>query len=162
MYSCRNQTRNMRHVYKKYGTDLIGYFSKLFKIDHSRISGCTGNNHFRLMLLRQGANLLIIKISLFRNAIGHDVIKQTGKVHRGSVCQVSSRIQTHPENRVSRLANRHGYRHIGLCTGVRLYIGIFRSKKLLHSFNGNIFHLVHFQAAAIIALSGIAFRVFIG
>ena len=162
VYPCGNQSRNMRHVHKEYGTDLIGYFSKLFKIDHSRISGCTGNNHFRLMLLCQGANLVIIKIALFRNTIRHDVVKKTGKVYRGPVCQVSARIQTHSENRVSRLANRHGHRHIGLCTGVGLYIGIFRAEKLLHSFNGNVFHLVHFLTTAVITLSGIAFRVFIG
>ena len=156
-----NESRNMRHIHKENCANLVRNLSKLFKINDSWVSRSTGNNHFRFIFLRNTKNLIIVQESLFSYAIGHNIVKQSRKVNGGTMGQVSTGIQAHAHNGISRLADRHGYRHIGLCTGVGLHIGIFSTEELFCSFNGKSLYLINLLTASIIALSRIAFRILV-
>ena len=70
--------------------------------------------------------------------------------------------QVHAEHRVAGLDKRKINRHVGLRARVRLYVGVLRAEELFRPLNGQIFHLVHALAAAIVALAGITLGVFIG
>ena len=58
----------------------------------------------------------------------------------------------------------HGQEHgcIGLRSAVGLHVGILGAKELLHAVDGQLFHLIHHLAAAVVALAGIAFGIFVG
>ena len=51
---------------------------------------------------------------------------------------------------------------IGLCAGVGLHVGILGSEELADAVDGYLLHFVHHLAAAIVALAGVAFGVFVG
>ncbi len=70
--------------------------------------------------------------------------------------------QVHAQHRVAGLDKRKINRHVGLRTRVRLYVGVLRAEELFRPLNGQVFHLVHALAAAIVALAGITLGVFIG
>ena len=75
---------------------------------------------------------------------------------------MSATVQAHAHNGISCLQHRHKYRHIGLCAGMWLYIGIITAKQLLRPLNGNGLYHVDVLTAAIVALPGISFCVLIG
>ena len=72
------------------------------------------------------------------------------------MCEVKS----HEDIAWLQYSEQHG--SVGLCSRVRLYVGIFSSEKLLDTFNGEILHFVDNLASAIVAFARIAFGIFIG
>ena len=52
--------------------------------------------------------------------------------------------------------------HVGLRTGVGLHVGVFGAEKFLGAVAGQVFHHVGKLAAAVVALAGIAFGIFVG
>lgn len=76
--------------------------------------------------------------------------------------QVSSVGKVESEEFVARFQCGHEDRHIGLCSGVRLHIGIFGTEYLLDTFDGELFGTIHNLTSAVVAVSGIAFGVLVG
>ena len=85
-----------------------------------------------------------------------------GHVYRRAVGQMAAVGQVHAQHRVAGLDKRKINRHVGLRARVRLYVGVLRAEELFRPLNGQVFHLVHALAAAIVALAGITLGVFIG
>ena len=54
------------------------------------------------------------------------------------------------------------YGCVGLCARVGLYVGIFGSEQLAHTVDGELLHLVHYLATAIVSLAGIALGILVG
>src|SRR5690606_7829541 len=52
--------------------------------------------------------------------------------------------------------------HVRLRPRVGLYVGVLGVEKLLGAGDGQVFYEVHILAAAVVALAGIAFGVFVG
>ena len=77
------------------------------------------------------------------------------------MCQMPAMIQIHTHNRVAGLTDRKLHRHIGLCAGMGLYIGIFTAKQFLRPVNCQVFYHIHTLTSAVIPLPRIAFRIFI-
>ena len=76
--------------------------------------------------------------------------------------QVSAMVQVHAHNRIARIADGKLDSQVRLCAGMRLYIGIITAKQLFCPFDRQILHHVHAFASAVISLSRISFRIFIG
>ena len=74
---------------------------------------------------------------------------------------MSTILQAHGKNFITRL--EHGKIHcgIGLATGVRLDICMFSSEDLLGSFNSEVFRDIHMLTATVISLGWISFCVLI-
>ena len=70
--------------------------------------------------------------------------------------------QIHAQYGVAGLDERKVDRHVGLCAGVGLYVDMLRAKKLVGPVDGQVFHLIHALAAAVVALAGITLGVFVG
>ena len=124
MKSCCHQTCDMCHIYHQICTAFVCDLTETWKINGSRISTCTGNDHFRFALHRDLFYFVIINESFVVNSIRYDVEISTGKVDRASVCQMSAVIQVHTHHSVTRLKQCKLYCHVCLCTGVRLYVDI--------------------------------------
>ena len=71
-------------------------------------------------------------------------------------------VEVKPHEGVARLEASQENGHVGLCAGVRLHVGPFRTEELLHAVNGNLFALVNDLAAAIVALARKTFGIFVG
>ncbi len=76
--------------------------------------------------------------------------------------QMSAGIKAHAHDGVTRLTDCHGDGHIGLCTGMRLNIGILGTEDLLGTLNGNGLYFVDNLAAAIVTLARITLGVLVG
>ena len=75
---------------------------------------------------------------------------------------MSAMIQIHAHIGISGLKNGEKHCHICLCSGMRLHVGILAAEKLFCTFSCKFFHHVYTLAAAVISLSRISFRVFVG
>ncbi len=70
--------------------------------------------------------------------------------------------QVHAQDRIARFQDRKIGRHVGGAARVGLNVGVVRPEQGLGPFDGEFFRDIHLVAAAIVALAGIAFGVFIG
>ena len=84
--------------------------------------------------------------------------KLTGK----SVSQVPAFGQTQPQNLVARIDQRQIGGQVRVCAGVRLDVDMLGAEELLGSIDRQRFDHVDELAAAVIALAGIAFGIFVG
>ena len=75
--------------------------------------------------------------------------------------KVSAVGQVHAHYCVARLKKGKLDSHVGLCAGVGLYIGIGAAEKLLCPLTGQLLCNVHALAAAVVALSRVAFSILV-
>ena len=76
--------------------------------------------------------------------------------------QMSAVIQVHTQDGITGLQYGKLHRHVRLCSGMRLYIGIITAKQFLGSFDCQILDNIHTFTATVISFAGITFRIFIG
>ena len=69
-----DQTCDMRHIDEQVCADLVCDLSELFKINGTRISGGAGDDHLRLLLLRQVADCVIVDVAVVVYAVGNNVV----------------------------------------------------------------------------------------
>ena len=162
MKTCGDKTGYVRHVNHKYRADLLSNLRDALEVDNSCISGRTGNNHLRLDGFCLLKKLVIIKETVFVNAVGFEIVKNSACVHGGAVGEMSAFGKRHSENGVTGLKERRINGKICLRAGMRLNVGILCAEKLLGSFDCDVFHNINIFTAAVISLSGIAFGVFVG
>ena len=85
-----------------------------------------------------------------------------GHVRRGTMRQVPAGVDPHAEDGIAGLEDRKKDALIGLAAGVGLHIREVAAEHLFRAIDGKFLGDVDNVAAAVIALSGIAFRVFVG
>ena len=66
-----------------------------------------------------------------------------------AVCKVQS------HEFVARIEHGEEYGCIGLCTGVRLYVGPFCAEDLFQAVDGNLLTLVYYLTTTIVTLAGV-------
>ena len=77
MESRRDQTRNVGDVRKQVRANLVGNRTERRKINNSRVGTCTCDNHFWLVLERQGANVIHVnQVSILADFVANDVVIQ--------------------------------------------------------------------------------------
>ena len=81
MKSGSNKTGNVRHINHEDGANLLGDLRDTLKVDDSCISGRTGNNHLRSYSFCLLKKLVVIKETVFVNAVGFEVVKNTACVY---------------------------------------------------------------------------------
>ena len=152
----------MRHVHKQVRTDAVGDRAEALPVDHQCVGRSAGDDHLGLVFLGQFFNRVVINFFFFIEAIGNRVVQLAADIDRRAVGQVAAMRQRHAENGVARLEHGHVDGLIGLRTGVRLHVGVFRTKQRLQAVNRKLLGLVHKLAAAVVALAGITFRILVG
>ena len=86
----------------------------------------------------------------------------TGHIHRRTVGQVTALRKVHAHDGIAQLQQGKIHGKVGLCAGMGLDVGVLCPKQLAGAPDGNILHLVHIDAAAVVPLSGVALGVLVG
>jgi len=157
-----DETCDVGHVDHEVRGDLLGDLPEAGKIDDARISAGSRNDQFGAVLARQSRNLVEVDLfGVFPDAVRHDVIEFAREAYRAAVREMTSLAKIHAKNGIAGLEDGEEYGHIGLGTGMRLHVRIFRVEEFLGSFLRQSFGHVHKLTAAVISLSGVTFRVFV-
>ena len=110
---------------------------------------------------RRAEFLVIDGLGFLAHAVGNKFVHFPGKIQRVAVRQVSAMREVHAEHCVARLQHGHVNGNVGLRAGVRLHVGVFRAKKRFRAINRQLLGTIDKFAAAVVALAGITFRIFI-
>ena len=153
----------MGHVHEEFGAHLVGDFAEAFEVDDARVGGSAGHDDLRMAFHGLLLHFIVIDAAGFlRDAVGLHMEETAGEVDRAAMGQMAAVVEVHAQDRVPRLAQRHIGRIIGLRAGVGLHIGKFCAKEFFCPLDGQILRDIHALAAAIVALAGIPFGIFIG
>ncbi len=76
--------------------------------------------------------------------------------------EVAAVVEVHAQECVAGLEHGLEHCHVGLCARVGLHVGIFSTEELAEALDGEAFCLVDHLAAAVVAVAGIAFGIFVG
>ena len=85
-----------------------------------------------------------------------------GHVHRRSVGQMAALRKVHAHDGIAQVQQCKVDSQVGLCAGVGLHIGILCAEQLAGALDGDVLHLVHIDAAAVVALAGQALGILVG
>ena len=96
------------------------------------------------------------------HAVRDRVVELPGKTDFRAVGEMAAVRQRHSQHGVAGLEVRHEHRHVRLRARVRLNVGVVGSKKALEAIDREQLGQVDELAAAVVALSGIAFGVLVG
>ena len=82
MESCRNESRDVRHIYHQICAYLIGDLSEACEIYYSRIRACSCEDKLRLALERKLAYLVVVDgLCVVRYTVGNDIEVLTRDVY---------------------------------------------------------------------------------
>src|SRR6185312_3805178 len=133
------------------------------KVNNPRIGAAPADDQLGALALGQLFQFVVINSFGFAShAVGNDFVGLAGKIQVVSMGEVAAVSQVQAEDGVAGLQHRAVSLHVGGGAGVRLHIGVLSGKKLLGSVAGQVLHHVHELTAAVIALTGIAFRILVG
>ncbi len=111
---------------------------------------------------RQRLHLVVVDLFLVVQAVLNGVVQLAADVHRSAVGQVAAVRQRHAEDGVAGLEHRNIHRLVGLRTGMRLHVGIFRAEQRLGAVDRQLLGHVHILATAVVTLARIAFGILVG
>ena len=158
-----NQAGGVCHIYHEDSTHFVSYLANTCIIPLATVSRTTGNNEFRLVLACQLFHLIIVYTTcFFFQIIAYRLVKNAGCIDCGTMGEVAAVVEVKSHKRVSGIEASQKYGGIGLCSGVRLHIGIHSTKEFLHTFTRQILYLVYHLAAAIVTFSGQSFCILVG
>ena len=140
---------------------------KALEVNLQGVSRRARDNELRVMFLCKTLHFVVINRLGFVQAIGNAVEVLSGEVDLHAVAQVAAVRKAHAHEGVARLQKRHEDRHVRLRARMRLHVhGHLNArrlaKELLRALDRDLLHLVHVLAAAVVALAGIAFGIFVG
>ena len=148
---------------KSISADGLRDFGHAREINDARIGARADNDHFRLVFLREAVEFVVVDgFGIFRDAVSDEVVGLAGKIQRMAVSEMAAVGEIHAENGIAGLQRGHIDGDIGLRAGMRLHIGVIGAEERFGAIDGELLGDVHEFAAAVIALAGIAFGVFIG
>ncbi len=159
----RHQAGNVGHVDQQEGAGLVGDLAEALKIKDSGIGARTDNQELRPVGHRLRFHFVIIDAAgLAIDAVGLHAIEAAGKIDRAAVGEVAPMGQVHSQDRVAGLEQGKIGRHVGLGTGMGLYVGVLGAKEALGAIDRQLLDLVDIFAPAVVAAARIALGIFIG
>ena len=127
------------------------------------ISAATADDQLRALFLGQLFQVVVVdRLGFFGHAVGNDLVRLAGKIQMMAVGEVAAMRQVQAENGIARLQHGRVGFHVGLRSGVRLHVGMLGAEKLLGAVARQVLDHIGELAAAVVALAGIAFGVFVG
>ena len=129
----------------------------------TRVGRGTTDDQLRVGLLSLTLHIVVVDTTvLLTYTVGNGVVEDTGGIDERAVGQVTTVIEVEAHEGVTGVEASLKDRHIGLSTGVRLYVGILSIVELLDTIDSQLLTLVDDLAATIVALAGIALSVLVG
>ena len=125
MESRCDESGDVRHVDHQVSADALRDRAESLKVDDARISGRSGDDELRLVLFREGFDLVVVDHGrVVVDTIWDEVVEHTGDIDRAAVSEVSSMREVHAEDGVAGLQEREIYRGVSLSAGVRLNVRV--------------------------------------
>ena len=158
-----DQAGEVRHVHQELGADLVGDGAEGGEVDDAGIGAAAGDEQRGPFAQRQVAHLVVVDAAGGRiDAVVHRLPDAAAVVDRGAVRQVPAMRQRHAHELAARRQEHHERREIGLRARVRLHVGVRRAEQLLQPVDGQLLHLVHHLAAAVVPLARVPLGVLVG
>ena len=163
MNATRHQAGEVRHVNEQVRADRIRDLSHAGEIPETRIGAAAANDDARLFPLCQILEHVVVeRFRVPPDLVADDTVQLAAEVQLVAVGQVAAMRQVQAEHRVAGVDQRHVSGGVGLRTGVRLHIGMFRTEDPLCAVAGNVFDYVDVLTATVVALSRVALGIFVG
>ena len=160
--AARHQTGNVRHIHHQVCAVAVGDLGQLFKVDGAGVGRSARHQHLGAHLAHLLFQLGVVDDAVCADAVGDEVVVFTGHIHRRTVGQVTALRKVHAHDGIAQLQQGKIHGKVGLCTGMGLDVGVLCPEQLAGALDGNILHLVHIDAAAVVALAGQTLGVLVG
>ena len=152
----------MGHVHHEIGPHAVGDVGQDVELDGPGIGRGAGHDHLGPHLLCLAADGFIIHVAVFLHTVADEVEILARQVHGAAVGQMAALGQIHAHDGIAGLQQGEIHGGVGLGAGMGLHVGILRAEEPAGPVDGDLFHLVHELAAAVVPFAGIALGVFIG
>ena len=163
MHAARNQSGKVRHVHNVERADFVRDLPHPRKVDHPRVRASAAHDHLRLLAHRKLFQRVVINnLCILTHLVAHDAVQLPRKIQLVPMRQMPAMRQVQPKQRIPRLQDAHIRRRIRLRARVRLHIRMLRAEQLLRAIPRQRLHHIGILAAAVVALAGIAFGIFVG
>ena len=160
--TARHQTGNVRHIHHQVCAVAVGDLGKLFKVDGAGVGRGARHQHLGAYLAHLLFQLGVVDNAICANAVGDEVVVFAGHIHRGTMGQVTALRKVHAHDGIAQFQQGKIHGKVSLCAGMGLHVGVFCPKQLAGAPDGNVLHLVHIDAAAVVALAGQTLGVLVG
>ena len=160
--TARHQTGNVRHIHHQVCAVAVGDLGQFFKVDGAGVGRSARHQHLGAHLAHLLFQLSVVDHAVCADTVGDEVVVFTGHIHRGTMGQVTALRKVHAHNGIAQLQQGKIHGKVGLCAGMGLDVGILCPEQLAGAPDGNILHLVHIDAAAVVALAGQTLGVLVG
>ena len=158
-----HQTGNVGHIHHQHGAVAVGDLSQLLKVDGAGIGRSTGHDELGAHLGHLfGQGGVVDAAILGGDAVGDEVVVFAAHVHGGAMGQVAALGQVHAHDGIAQVQKRKVDGQVGLCAGVGLHVGVLGTKQLAGAVDGDLLHLIHKLAAAVVAVAGVALGILVG
>ena len=158
-----HQTGNVGHIHHQHGAVAVGDLSQLLKVDGAGIGRSTGHDELGAHLGHLfGQGGVVDAAILGGDAVGDEVVVFAAHVHGGAMGQVAALGQVHAHDGIAQVQQRKVNGQVGLCAGVGLHVGVLGTKQLAGAVDGDLLHLIHKLAAAVVAVAGVALGILVG
>ncbi len=163
MYARSDEAGDVRHIDEEVSADGVRDCAHAFEIDDTGVSACPSGDHAGFGFESEFREVVVIDaLVIRRDAVVDDVEETPGEVGFVSVGEVSPVSEVHGQDAVAGLEDGEVHGHVGLRTGVRLDVGVFRVEETFCAIDGKLFNDIYIFASAVPAFSWVAFGVFIG
>ncbi len=158
-----DKTRDMSHIHEEKGVHGLGDGGDALEVNDAGIGAGAGDDHLGFVLVGKLFDFVVVDaLVILANAIGDELVHAAGKIERMAVGEVAAVGEIHAENGVAGLESGHIDADVGGGAGVGLDVGVFGAEELLGTVDGELLGFVGDFAAAVIALAGVTFGVFVG
>ena len=159
VHAGRDQPCDMGHVDQQARVYAFGNSCHAFEVDGARIGGAAGDEQRRADLAGPGLDRVVVEQgALALHPVVMGVEPAPGEVRSGAVAQVPAGGKVKTQDPISGLQQHEEHRLVGLSPRVRLNIGVDRAEERLRALDGEALDDVDILAAAVEAVSGIAFE----
>ena len=157
-----NQARRMRHVDHQQRAHFVGDLAHPLVIPLAAVRRRAADNHFRFVFEGETFHRIVIDRSgLFAQLVADRIVKDTRRVDRRTVRQMTAVRQIEPHKSIARLEHRQENGHVRLRSRVRLHVSVFGAVQLAQTVDGQLLHLIHHFATAVITRPRIPFGIFV-
>ena len=160
--SCSDQAGRVGHVHEQQRADFVRDFAHAFVVPFARIGRSAADDQFRLAFQRLAFHGVVVDHARrLVELVAHGVEVFARHVDRRTVRQMTAVRQIEPHKSIARLEHRQENGHVRLRSRVRLHVSVFGAVQLAQTVDGQLLHLIHHFATAVITRPRIPFGIFV-
>ena len=158
-----DESGGVSHVDHEQCPYLVGDLAHALIVPLTAVGRATADDQLGFVFQSELLHVVVVHASCFAvERVSDVVVEDTRGVDTAAVREVAALVEVKTHEGVAGLQHSEQHSLVGLCTGVRLYIGKLSTEEFLDALDGEGFYLVHHLAAAIIAFAGQTLSIFVG